>query len=386
MSRRLGLEHSASSLTVTRLGALLLGMSFIVSLAASPAPWRSFPWTMLGLCGAGSVVLASSVRVFHRPTAVDRYLGGLVAVGYLLVLAGVLLADWPEQKSAFLTPLYAHLPTLRGLPLNGLAAGVQPNQIGGVLAVIGACAFNLGLTRPNSTVVAGRRMLRPAAWLLCGLCVAVVFLTGSRAALVAFTAAAMATLIMRDRRWVWVPAAAAFALGLMALLVPDVLRAISDAFLRDETASTKVMARLDIWVSALQGIEDHAFTGIGLGVFNDIVPLRYPYETVGLSYTVSQAHNIVLDTALALGVPGCLGLITMVSGLVTTSIKTIRRKSLGSSLSTCLLMGLVAYFIFGITDSLPLSNPSSLTLWFCSFGIIAGARGSQVDRFRNCAL
>ena len=45
----------------------------------------------------------------------------------------------------------------------------------------------------------------------------------------------------------------------------------------------------------------HPFTGIGLGSLNDVLPIRYPYESVGLTYTVTQAHNAVLDTALTMG-------------------------------------------------------------------------------------
>lgn len=362
-------------LLLVRSGALLLGTMFLGSLAVSPAPFRSLPWVLMGSAGVAVVVCSSYLPRLQQPEVAVRYLRWVMGLGYFLLLAGVLVVDWPEQKLSWLAPLYGNLPTLRGLPISGLEKGLQPNQIGGVLAVVGAFAFGNAVSeRPPAETPRSRRRWRVTSWPLFGLCAVAVFLTGSRAGLAALGLAALATLIVRNRRWLWIPGALLLTAALAVTFAPHVLADALDIFLRDETVSTKLVARLDIWASALKGIEDHAFTGIGLGVFNDIVPARYPYETVGLSYTVSQAHNIFLDTALALGIPGCLGLLSMVTGLVITSLKTIHSPCFTCAASTAALSGLVAFFAFGMTDSLAFSNPSSLTLWFCSFGIVVAMR------------
>ena len=35
--------------------------------------------------------------------------------------------------------------------------------------------------------------------------------------------------------------------------------------------------RAHIWSSALRAVEEHPFTGIGLGVFNQMMPVPHPY-------------------------------------------------------------------------------------------------------------
>ena len=132
------------------------------------------------------------------------------------------------------------------------------------------------------------------------------------------------------------------------------------------------MARLDIWFSALHGIQDHVFTGIGLGVFNQVMPVRYPYQTVGLSFPVSQAHNAFLDTALAVGLPGAAGLALLLAGCLLLAARGVRRDGLSGALSLGILASIVVYLVFGITDSISLSVPTSfiIWLWVCALAII----------------
>jgi exopolysaccharide production protein ExoQ len=127
--------------------------------------------------------------------------------------------------------------------------------------------------------------------------------------------------------------------------------------------STKLVARLDIWSSALRGIQDHLLTGIGLRVFNQVMPTRYPYQTVGLSYPVSQAHNLFLDVALAIGLPGILGLLMLLFGSIILAIDGMKRDVVTQATSIGIFASIVAFLIFGITDSISLSTPTSFIIW-----------------------
>jgi O-antigen ligase len=171
--------------------------------------------------------------------------------------------------------------------------------------------------------------------------------------------------------------AGAILVGLSALALDNrLIGQIAGIFLRDETLDTKLVARLDIWLSALRGIEDHAFTGTGLGVFNDIVPVRYPYESVGLSYSVSQAHNILLDTALALGLPGLAGLLLLLAGMAALAWGHLRSNQAGGVLAGGVLAACLVYLVFGFTDALSFSSPFGLVLWLLAFALaLAGPAG-----------
>jgi O-antigen ligase len=141
-------------------------------------------------------------------------------------------------------------------------------------------------------------------------------------------------------------------------------------FVHDETVGTKLASRLDIWSSALRGIEDHFFTGIGLGVFNQVIPARYPYHVVGLAYSVSQAHDLSLDVALAIGIPGLVGFLLLLAGSVMLCVRSARKEWQGSAVALGILASLVVYLVFGITDSISLSVPTSYVVWLWSSSLV----------------
>jgi O-antigen ligase len=169
--------------------------------------------------------------------------------------------------------------------------------------------------------------------------------------------------------WAW---GAGLGISAVGLYASGRLAAIFGFFVHDETLDTKLVARLDIWSSALRGIQDHPLTGIGLGVFNQVMPVRYPYQTVGLSYPVTQAHNLFLDVALAIGLPGTIGLGMLLLGSVLLAIAGLRLERTSRVVSLGILASIAAFLAFGITDQISLSIPSSFIvwLWVCALAII----------------
>lgn len=350
-------------------GALLLALAAVGSWAASPLPRTSLPWVVLLILAASGLLLAAWAPV-RRLITPARLAWGLLALGYAFLALAVVGTRWPGYKLPWLSGVYALLPTLRPLPFAAVADGIQPNQAGGILASLAVFAVALPfLARPEPAT----RALRAAGLVLAVLAAAVVVLTGSRAALAGGGAGALFLLGMRDRRWLWLPGSAALLGSAVLVLRPSAVSFLAGLLLRDETLDTKLLARLDIWLSAFRGIEDHAVTGIGLGIFNEVIPVRYPYESVGLSYTVSQAHNVFLDTALTLGLPGLLGLVLLLAGIVWLGSGGAREGRTGrpdSALIPALHHGLlsaaIVFVVFGLTDALSFSTPSSLVLWFCA--------------------
>ena len=355
------------ALTALRLGAALLALAAAASLVASPDRWTSLPYVIQVLLGAGCLLAVAGRPVpgIRRRLTPNRLITALVAAGYVALVAILFSTRWPIYKLSFLSGLYAAIPSIRSLPVSLFAQGLTPNQAGGLMATFTAFAMAIAITAwpVRSETPRQWRQQRIAAGIL-GVCgTGVVFMTGSRAALVAVGVALVVTLVVRDRRWLLLPAAGAAAMAVIALAHPDTPRAVLEVFLRDETIETKLVARLDIWQSVLRAIQDHPFTGIGLGVLNQVLPFRYPYETVGLSFTVNHAHDVYLDTALTLGVVGLAGLLLVLVGIVWTALAIPEHLLAARAYALGMLASAVVFMVFGITDSLSLSTPSSLVLW-----------------------
>jgi O-antigen ligase len=354
-----------------------MGLAALASLLVTPILSASLIWVAFVLVGVVFVLAMAGGRprrwaAWLTPLRVTRL---FLLLGYLLLAMALLATRWPAYKWSWLEPLFAALPSVRSLPVSWLAQGIQPNQTGGVLAT--AVAFALALCVAGPRGLAGRGV---RGWTLHAtrfLAVAgtiVVFMTGSRAALAGEGVALVFALMLRGRRWLWLPGGVIGAVVVIALLWPHALQALVGLLLHDETVDTKVIARLDIWGSALRGIVDHPFSGIGLGVFNEVIPTRYPYQTVGLSYSVSQAHNVFLDTALGIGLPGLAGLLLLLGGMVLLAARDIATIRSSTYVLTGLTASAIVFVIFGITDSLSLSTPSSLLLWLWvgSAALVAG--------------
>jgi putative inorganic carbon (HCO3(-)) transporter len=356
---------------VLQLGAALILVAALASLAATPRPVASLPWVFQAVAGATLVLWLSSgwgERVARRVTP-RRQVFAVLAVGgivFLIVLTGT---RWPGYKLSYLSPLYAALPSWRSLPAAFFSTGISPNQAGATLAIFVAYALAVAVS-PRAAHPS--RLLRTGAGALAVAGGIVVFVTGSRASIAAIATSLVLVLVLRNRQWLWLPGAAAGVILSMLVLEPGMVTDLVNPVLREEALATKVVARLDIWTSALRGIQDHPYTGIGFGALDDVLPIRYPYETVGLSYTVTHAHNVFLDFALTLGLPGFAGFMLLLIGAggvahsgIRKSKSTARNEENGSAYLaiTGSLAAITVLVVFGLSDSLSLSTISGILLW-----------------------
>jgi O-antigen ligase len=338
-----------------RAGLLLMSAALAASLLATPHLAASLPYVLMSAIGCAAAVAASYLPI-RKPPSIKAVLIALLVCAGLFLLWTLLTARWPVEKMGWLSAAYAALPSLR-FSLIGLPEGLQPNQLGGVSAVFVGCALAVAFGKAGPPSPRG---VRNAAWSLTLLGTAVVVMTGSRAALAGLLAAATLVLALRDRHWLLLPVGLAAAIGVVQAVSSPGFHAL---LLNDEQVGTNIVSRLDIWASSLHGMQDHLFTGIGLGVFNEVVPLRYPYETVGMAHSVSQAHNIFLDIGLSLGLPGLLAFLLLLASVGMMAYRAARYRASECALFLALISSFSVFMVFGITDSLGLSSPSSVVLW-----------------------
>jgi O-antigen ligase len=202
------------------------------------------------------------------------------------------------------------------------SAGINPNQLGGYLAVAAILAATLACNRRLSPL--GR-----AGWAAAGvLCLPLQLLTGSRGALLGLAVALFAApfLVRRGSR-AGVAALVALAVGLGAAsfftIVPQTV------VQRVTTVQAGGSGRLDIWRMGWRMVQAHPLTGVGAGNFSisTIDYLLRPGVTQRAIYIVDQpkvAHNIYLEVLAEFGAPGLLLFGAIVAGGLLAAAAALR--------------------------------------------------------------
>lgn len=72
-----------------------------------------------------------------------------------------------------------------------------------------------------------------------------------------------------------------------------------------------IASRQEIWTRVIYAIQDFSFSGIGLGTFDGVIPLLYPFFTIPPGTPLGHAHNFFLQMALDFGIPGLIALLAI---------------------------------------------------------------------------
>ena len=273
---------------------------------------------------------------------------GLAAVG----LVGI---NWSTKFPAF-SGIVSHLPAvIRGL--QGAEEGFQPNGVAGLLILF--VPLQLAL------LVVDRRR-RALGGVLLGVTGGTLLLTQSRGAWAGLLAAGLVFLVGYGARTRMAAAALSVTGGVAALLLGPV-SLLKLVISRSGTGIADSLAgRLDLWSSALAGIQDFPITGMGMNAFRRVMPVMYPAALTPPDVDIAHAHNHVLQAALDLGLPGLaayLWIWAIVSVLLVRLYRTttdpVHRAMAGG-----LGLGLLAHFCFGMTDAVALGAKAGILFWF----------------------
>lgn len=183
--------------------------------------------------------------------------------------------------------------------------GANPNDLGLLLALsIPMTLYLLGRSKTTITTAL-------LYWLQLVLCVTTIFLTGSRGAMVAATAALLMFPWTLGRLPKWqrgfALAACAGAIACAVSVVPPVTWQRLFSLGSEVTAGT-MTHRTQIWEASLQVFRDHPFVGVGSGA--------HQVAVVGILTRPLVAHNTFLSVLTELGVVGGLVLL----GLLGTAV------------------------------------------------------------------
>jgi O-antigen ligase len=108
--------------------------------------------------------------------------------------------------------------------------------------------------------------------------------------------------------------------------------------------------RLTIWREALNTIKDRPFVGHGYALEEAKTALAERFTEPGFRAVFRQAHNLILNYAIQIGIPGALALILLFAGLANAFWR--RRAGVRGTvvIATCGLMLVAGFLLRNMTD------------------------------------
>ena len=395
-------------------GALLLLPARFAPAAIEAVLAQGKPWFILAL-GLGWLVRWIAYGRFSRPTSIDLPVLLLLlllplnywasadkslsweAIAYLVfgisLYAGLVnwppIARHPEWLAWVLllfgvgllvaAPLLSQLTTSKLFALPGLSplltrlaqfmpGNVNLNRMGGALVVLYPLFLALGIRWDW----ASRRWLPPLASLLAVFAALVLLLTQSRGA---YMGAAVATLLLLVLRWRRLLYAAPMVLIVAVVFLSQV--GVDSLF--DQVGVGDGLrgfdARLELWSRGIYAITDFAFTGIGIGTFDRVIPLLYPTFMIAPGTPMGHAHNLFIQVGVDMGFPGLITFLALYINVFVALALVLRRRELALmwTLAAGAAAGLVAMFVHGMLD-VPLwgTKPSFLPWLLIALAISLG--------------
>ncbi len=343
----------------TPLDLPLLGLMVILPLNLLISADRHATLPQLYRIVAGTTAYYGAVGVLR-----DRRVFGLAGWGFAalgMVLGGLLVlgTNWsasgfsrlPESVRA-LIPQWTPFWKPEGY------AGFNVNLAGGTLALV--------LPVPVGFVLWGRRwwvrlVMLGEVVLLGGLLV----LTLSRGAIVSLGAALLVMLVAYDRRWLWLLGAIVLSVGGViawqgpAQVVEVVLGSGGGGVMQG------LDSRVELWSRGIYMMQDFAFTGVGMGMVGQVLPLLYPTFLIPPDAGIDHVHNLYLQFGAEVGFPGLILLLSCFLLLLALHWRGIQRARgmRWAPLATGLLGTVVALMAHGVVDSVMLAPKVYLITW-----------------------
>ncbi len=123
--------------------------------------------------------------------------------------------------------------------------------------------------------------------------------------------------------------------------------------------------RVEVWSRALYAIQDFSFTGVGMGTFQQVANLLYPFFLAGPDAEIPHAHNIFLQVAVDLGLPGLVAWLAIFLLVGWSAWRVYRRGQSGymAGLGAGLVASQVALVMHGLTDAVTWGTRPAVIVW-----------------------
>jgi putative inorganic carbon (HCO3(-)) transporter len=299
-----------------------------------------------------------------------------VLAGIGLAAAGLFGANW-DNKFAVVGSITSQIPgAIRGVP--GAEVGFNTNAIGGCLILfIPVQVSLLALGTFGKFPGARTAWSRSGFWIvqvvLLAITAGTLILTESRTSWVALVIGIGFFLLWHNR---WTRTLVAVAVVALVAWIVAVGSDHAYDFIVSRSGPALVSTfdlRMKLWPAGVQGIHDRPITGFGMNVFRKIMLTRYPGFPALPGEEPAHVHNHLLQAALDLGIPGLVAYLALWIVAATLLIQIHRRSPVPTyrSLASGLGVGLIAHFVFGMADAIPLGAKVGVLFWLTLALIVA---------------
>ena len=309
-----------------------------------------------------SLVLGAALFYgFANLTGIQSRASAMIVLLALLVLGvgilGLVGTDWSMTRLVPLPWLYDRFPTLVwGLPGSSvpLIGQINPRVLGIVMGTLAPVFIAVAFFSPKPK-------LKLFSGVVALLAVLMVLLSQSLQGLAALGAGLFFLLVWRSR-WtlLLIPIGSAVLVSALNILGPS--RLATYLLSPQNSRGIAVVLRLDMWSRALAMLRDMPYTGIGLNTFPAIQSRFYPGFLLGLEL---HAHNLYLQTALDLGLPGLFAFLWLLAAwfFVVSCNYRLASSQEYRILLVGLAAGMIAYLAHGFMDSMVLVSEQGAALW-----------------------
>jgi putative inorganic carbon (HCO3(-)) transporter len=291
-----------------------------------------------------------------------------VLAGIGLAAAGLFGANW-DNKFAVVGAITSHIPTaIRGVP--GAEVGFNTNAVGGCLILFIPVQVGLLSLGTFGVFPGARRSWSSAAFLivqvlLLAVTAGTLVLTESRTSWVALLFA-VGVFLLWHSRWSRLFVAATTTAILAWIAVVGFNSAYDFVISRSGPALVSTFdLRMKLWPLGVEGIHDRPLTGFGMNVFRKIMLTRYPGFPALPGEEPAHVHNHLLQAALDLGLPGLVAYLALwiVAGVLLVEVYRRSSSRTYRSIASGLGVGLIAHFVFGMADVIPLGAKVGVLFW-----------------------
>jgi putative inorganic carbon (HCO3(-)) transporter len=286
----------------------LLVLMVLVTCWVTAAPDITIPQVLRLLVGIG---MYYAIVNWSTSTIRMRWLlRGLWLAGLLLALYAFISVQWADTKLYFIpASIYTQFPTL-------VTDTANPNVMAGNLVILFPCALGVLLFSGKHL----RWFDQGLSVLAASVIVIVLILTQSRGGILALGEILILLVVLRWKRGWILLAGAVVLVGVVVFFSGPTT--ILDVILANATLGG-IDGRLEVWSRAVYMIQDFPFTGVGMGLYGRTADLLYPFFLYAPG-TSSHAHNLFLQIAVDLGVPGLIAWLAIWILMISTAFQLYR--------------------------------------------------------------
>ena len=316
----------------------------------SSAAWIAAGHLLLGV--ALYVALINWQPVQEHPQWIAY---GLCAVGSLMALFAPPFIQWKPRFRLFHLPIY---DLFGAMNVDTLTETIHANVLAGVLVMILPLLVALLFYKKPNFQEKTRFLSLWAAMLLIA---ALLMLTQSRGAYLAGIVAVSIVALFRWQRLFYGLPLVCLAIGWAIYHLGS--QTIFELLGADNTFGGAIF-RSDVWGNSVYALSDFVFTGIGMGNFNQVVPVIYPFAQVN-GANAYHAHNLYLQIGLDLGLPGAIAYGALVINAIV--LAWTARSGTSNSLDPVLAIGtmgsIAAMLVHGLLDAVTWSTKLAFMPW-----------------------